>query len=99
LSGQAAFTEELISTEKCHDSFLPLLGNHGQLHSAFLQVEHRIRRIALRRDYLLTPVGRDISALADSSESIGLKGTVRFEGLAAILRSVDISNIVLLPNL
>ena len=29
LPGQTAFTEELISTKKRHDSFLPLFGNYG----------------------------------------------------------------------
>jgi hypothetical protein len=68
LPGQAAFTEELIRTEKRHDSFLALFGNHSQLPSAILKVEHRVRRIALRKDHLLTPVGLDTSALADSHE-------------------------------
>src|ERR1700730_1504035 len=50
LPGQASLAAEIAGSEDCNDRFFPLLGNHGELHFAALDVENRIRRLPLRKD-------------------------------------------------
>src|SRR6202011_5911262 len=45
------------SSKDCNDRFFPLVGNHGELHFAFLNVENRIRRLAMRKDNLIYFIG------------------------------------------
>ena len=47
LPGKTSFAEEFIRSENCDDRFLALLGNDGDLHLAFLDVEDRVRGVAL----------------------------------------------------
>ena len=47
---------------------LPLLGNDGELDLTFLDVEHRIRRIALRKNLLVRSIFGDGSAAIDGGE-------------------------------
>ena len=63
LPGEASFAEEFVRSENCDDGFLALLGNDGDLHLAFLDVEDRIRRVALRKDGLV------LAYLADAAPS------------------------------
>src|ERR1043166_5947026 len=53
LSGQASFAEEITGPLKGDHGLLPLLGEHGDLHLAFLNVENGIGRSALRVDNLI----------------------------------------------
>lgn len=50
LSRQASFSEKLVGLQNGNNGFLAFLGNHCDLDLAALDVEHRIRRIALRKD-------------------------------------------------
>ena len=52
LSCQATFTAELVRAQDCDDGFLTLLGEHGDLDLALLNVEHGVCWIALREYYL-----------------------------------------------
>ncbi len=47
LPGKTCLAEELVRTENCDNRFLAVLGNDGELHLAFLDVEHRIAGGAL----------------------------------------------------
>jgi hypothetical protein len=47
LSGQAAFAAELVHSENYDDRFFASVGHDGDLDLAFLDVEYRIRWIAL----------------------------------------------------
>jgi hypothetical protein len=48
LSAQAPFPKEIAGSQKCDHGFLSLLGDHGLLDLAALNVENRIRGVALR---------------------------------------------------
>jgi hypothetical protein len=50
---EASFAKELTGAEDADHSFLPLLGNDGELDSAFLDVKHGVRSIALRKNDLI----------------------------------------------
>jgi hypothetical protein len=52
LAGQATLAAEFIRPQECDDGFLALLGNDAELELAFLEVENRVRDIALREDGL-----------------------------------------------
>ena len=51
------FAAEIAGSEDCNDRFFPLLGKHDNLHFTFLDVENRIRRLALRKDNLMYFIG------------------------------------------
>src|SRR4029453_10706982 len=68
LAGQAALAAELGRSEKCDDGLFPLVGNNGDLDLAFLDIEHGIRRVALREDDLILAIFGYASALADFGE-------------------------------
>src|ERR1700730_2763905 len=57
LPGQASLAAEIADSKNCNDRFFPLLGKHGELHFAFLDVENRIRWLALRKDNLIYLTG------------------------------------------
>ena len=68
LPGKTSLAEEFVRTEDCDDRFLALLGNDGELHLAFLDVEDRIGRVALRKDDLAFAVFADAPAIPDAGE-------------------------------
>jgi hypothetical protein len=47
LPSQASLAAEIAGSKDCNDCFFPLLGQHRELHLAFLDVENGIRRLAL----------------------------------------------------
>jgi hypothetical protein len=59
LSCQAAFAEELADVEHRHDRFPARLGEHRELHGAFLDIQHMIAWIALGEDDLSPQVFHD----------------------------------------
>src|SRR5579864_3018473 len=50
--GDAFFTQEIARGEKCNGGFLASFGNHAKSHLSLLDVEHRVRGLALRIDEL-----------------------------------------------
>jgi len=44
------FAEEFVRSRHCDDGFLAFLGDNDDFDLAILDVEHRIRRIALREE-------------------------------------------------
>jgi len=52
LPSQASLAAEIAGSKDCNDCFFPLLGQHGELHLALLDIENRICRLALRKDDL-----------------------------------------------
>src|SRR4029077_15621262 len=62
LSDQASLAAKLVRSEKRNNGFLPMLGNDGDLDLSFLDVEHRVRRIALPEDRLVLLIFGDGSA-------------------------------------
>jgi len=69
-AGKTSFTEEFARCENCDDCFLALLRNDGVLDLATLDVEYRIRAVALRKDGLAFVV----LAYASSVANLGKKG-------------------------
>ena len=53
LPRQASLSAEFVRTQNCNYGFLPLFGYDSDLDLAFLDVEHRIRRFALREDHFI----------------------------------------------
>ena len=68
LSGQAALTAELLRSKDCDDRLFPLPGNDSDFELALLDVEHRVRGIALLEDSLILAILGYGSALADLGE-------------------------------
>src|ERR1700737_2684453 len=70
LRGQASLAAEIAPSKDCNDRFFPLLGNHGELHFPSLDVENRIRWLALRKNNLILFIGEYLP----SPVCIGEKG-------------------------
>src|ERR1700731_4105910 len=63
---KTAFTQKVAGTEYGDNRFLTLLGYNRQLDLAFSDVEHGIRRLALRKYFTLRPVFHGGVAACDS---------------------------------
>src|ERR1700733_9015805 len=70
LAGQTSLAKEIACPEYGDDSFLPLFGKHDELPFAFVDIENRIRWIALRKHNLV----RLISGYRSSSLYLSEQG-------------------------
>jgi hypothetical protein len=57
LPRQASLAAKIPGSKQSDDRFLAMLGNHGDLDLALLDVKNRIRGRALRKDDLIFAVG------------------------------------------
>jgi hypothetical protein len=63
LSGQAPFPHEFVSAQDCDHGFLALPGYDGDFDFSFLDIENRVRVIALRKDDFFLAMLRNDSAI------------------------------------
>ena len=65
LACQGSFSEEIAVTQDANRRFLAGLGDDGQLYFALLDIENRVRRVALREDGVLFRNLNRLPALAN----------------------------------
>src|SRR6202521_2560378 len=74
LACQRALAKEVSLTQYPDSRFPAGLGNDGELHFAFLDIEDRVRRIPLREDSLLFGKSQVLPALANGcEEGVGIE--------------------------
>ena len=84
MAREASLSEEISGSQNGDDGFFALLGNDGELDSAFLNIKERIGGVALGENRLILTVSGDSSAFADlGQKGLGIKGRpFRFQKLA-----------------
>jgi hypothetical protein len=68
LPGQTALAKKRLGREERDHRFLALGRDNGELHLSLLDIEHRVGRLALRKDRVLLLAGHERSASADFSK-------------------------------
>jgi len=89
LAREASLSEEISGSQNGDDGFFALLGNDGELDSAFLNIKERIGGVALGENRLILTVGGDSSPFADlGQKGLGIEGRPFGFQKASSLRSV-----------
>src|SRR5271165_2735843 len=71
---QTSFAKKVAGPQNGDDGFLSLLGNHRELELAFLNIENRVRDVALRENNLILLILRYRFSLTDFGEKfLGIK--------------------------
>jgi hypothetical protein len=83
IGSEASLAQEVTRAEQSDGCFLTLLGEHGQPHSSFLNVEHRVRPISLGKDGLFVTIAAYCSADAGLRQKC-----IRIERFDSILDTV-----------
>jgi hypothetical protein len=79
MPGQTSFSAELFRSKNGDDRLYHLIGNHGELDPALLDVEYGIGRIALREDKLIRAVmGYGSPSPTSARKDLGSNGDLRF---------------------
>src|ERR1700722_6087867 len=71
---QTSFAKKVAGSQNGDYGFLSLLGNHGELELAFLNIENRVRGVALRENDLILLIFPYRLSLTDFAEKfLGIK--------------------------
>src|SRR5450631_249929 len=76
---EASFTEKVTGSQNGDHGFFSLFGNHRELEFALLDIENRVRGVALRKNNLILLIFRYRFSLTDPGEKfLGIKRQLAF---------------------
>ncbi len=86
LPGETGLAEKFSFSQNRNDGFFALAGEHGELDVASQDIEHRVRRIPLRKEDLSLPAPQNLFPAIDlRQECLGVERRGAFASHAKVL--------------